>query len=123
MNWINANKLYILTVFFLTTSCSDRKGNENIKGCWNYVSVSRNDSLLFAVNEEDELNLFPDSSFTYHIQSVHKQARGRWKFENSNLHLKYELPDTVRHFKLTLLSKNKMVMQEGSVVFSFRRVL
>lgn len=91
-------------------------------GNWKYTSVEKNHESLFAIGDNDVMILQADSLFEYHISSVNKHMYGKWSYTDHTLHLKYAEPDTIRHFKVDILSDHILKMHEGEVVFNFTRV-
>lgn len=77
---------------------------------------------MFVVGDYDEFNLNPDSTFSYQIESVKKNMKGTWKYEDHILQLKYEQPDTIRYFEVDVLSKHDLRFHEGAVKFEFGRI-
>lgn len=91
-------------------------------GNWKYTTVEKNQESLFTIGDNDVMILQADSLFEYHISSVNKHMYGKWSYTDHTLHLKYADPDTIRHFKVDILSDHILKMHEGEVVFNFTRV-
>ncbi len=92
-----------------------------ITGRWQYVKVLRNDTVVFAIADTDHLLLKGDSTFHYEIASVNKVCNGTWRYEDHRLALKYDKPDTVRYFDISIISKRDLIFNEGTRQFVLKR--
>ena len=106
----------------LLTACQYKPESFLVQGNWKYTSVEKNNQSLFNIGDNDVMILQADSLFEYHISSVNKHMSGKWTYSDHTLHLKYASPDTLRHFKVELLSDHLLKMSEGDVSFNFTRV-
>jgi hypothetical protein len=120
MKSISVNKIFLtLTTFFLL-SCHQKTETEFIIGNWKYIHIQKNGKDIIEIMDNDHLNVKSDSTFEYNIESVKKQMKGNWTYSDHTLHLHYSSPDTIRHFKMDILSKYELKMHEDSVYFLFR---
>jgi len=103
-------------------ACRHVSERELLTGSWKYGSVKKGDSSVFAIGDYDELHLNPDSTFSYQIESVNKNMKGSWKYEDHILRLKYTQPDTTRYFEVDVLSTHDLKFHEGAVKFEFSRI-
>jgi len=122
MRLTNANSLVVILMLTVLSACTYKPEAELIKGHWKYTSVLKGDSKMFEIGDNDRMSIESDSTFTYQIESVNKTALGTWTYSDHVLHLKYNVPDTTRHFKVNILSKYDLQIQEGEVVFNFSRI-
>lgn len=124
MKLTNANKLIVAfsAILFTVTSCQYRSESELIKGPWKYVSITRQDSNIIQISDDDYFQINSDSTFKYAVHSVKKLMSGKWTYSDQTLHLKYIQPDTLRHFKINLISNHDLEMQEGNVIYKFKKV-
>lgn len=124
MKLTNANKLIsaFSAILFTLTSCQYRSESELIIGPWKYVSITRQDSIIINISDEDYFQINADSTFKYAVHSVKKHKSGQWTYNDQTLHLKYLNPDTLRHFKINLISNHDLEMQEGNVIYKFKKV-
>lgn len=124
MKLTNANNLIsaFIAILFTISSCHFRSESDLIKGSWKYVSITRQDSNIINITDDDYFQLNADSTFRYAVHSVKKQMSGGWTYSDQTLHLKYLNPDTLRHFKINLISNHDLEMQEGNVIYKFKKV-
>lgn len=123
MKLISVNsQLILLLAFTLHTACNYKSETSLMTGNWKYTTVEKNQESLFTIGDNDVMILQADSLFEYHISSVNKHMYGKWSYTDHTLHLKYADPDTIRHFKVDILSDHILKMHEGEVVFNFTRV-
>jgi CRISPR-associated protein Cas8b1/Cst1 subtype I-B len=106
----------------LISACQYKPESKLVAGNWKYTSVEKNNQSLFDIGDNDIMILQADSLFEYHINSINKHMYGKWSYSDHTLHLKYLAPDTLRHFKVELLSDHLLKMREGEVSFNFTRV-
>lgn len=96
-----------------------------ITGTWSYISVTRNDTAVFAIGINDSLILRKDHSFCYDIAAPDKHSCGTWNLESENgktrLVLSYRPEIKVRKFEISELKSSKLVFSENGVVFSYKR--
>ncbi|MEN9512124.1 MAG: hypothetical protein RLZZ370_1943 [Bacteroidota bacterium] len=112
------------SVFFfliLLSSCAPQ-----IAGTWNYRSVyDRNNGKQVPVVSGDSMVVRKDGSFAYALKKANRSGNGFWKLSDSNtgtyLVLRYLPNNHERSFRLDTFTRKKLVMSEGSVVFSYRR--
>ncbi len=122
MKLTNANNKVVLFTAFLMSACSFHAERDLIQGGWKYISVTSADSSVIEVSDNDRLFINADSSFMYYIESVNMHKKGKWKYEDHELHLKYADPDTIRKFKIDILSNYRLKFSEGNTVFEFQKV-
>lgn len=119
MKLISVNKILLTLTTFLLLSCHQKTENEFIVGNWKYINIQKNGLDVIEVMDNDHMNVKSDSTFEYYIESVKKQMKGKWTYSDHTLHLHYSSPDTIRHFKIDILSKYELKMHEDSVFFLF----
>jgi hypothetical protein len=90
-----------------------------LKGRWNYHAIKQSDTTFIQVTSDDYMLLNEDGSFEYHIASNKKDAAGTWTYDNDMLTLNYENPPINRKFIVEILSKYKLLMREGEIVFDY----
>lgn len=124
MKLTNANKFKatVSAILLILTSCQYHSESKLITGPWKYVSITRNDSNIINISDDDYFQINADSTFNYAVHSVKKQMSGKWTYNDQTLHLKYIEPDTLRHFKINLLSNHNLEMQEGKVIYKLKKV-
>ncbi len=123
MKLTNANsQLSVLVLFIVFSACQYKPESELVSGQWKYTSIDKNSESLISIGDNDVMILQKDSAFEYHINSVNKHMYGKWSYSDHTIHLKYAEPDTIRHFKVDILSDHILKMHEGEVVFNFTRV-
>ncbi len=104
------------------TACQYRSEKDMVTGSWKYVSITKQDSSVIEISDNDYLQLNTDSSFQYRIHSIDKNMKGSWFYSGHALHLHYMHPDTTRHFQIDILTKYKLDFHEGDMVFKFTRI-
>lgn len=123
MKLINASKLSLLiTALLFFFSCTYKPESDLVKGIWKYESVEKAGKKSMEIGDNDFMRLNDDSSFEYHIESLNKHMTGHWSYKDHVLDLKYSVPDTLRHFKVLILSNYQLQMQEADVNFKFSRI-
>ena len=120
MKLISVNKVLATLCCVFLLSCHQKTETDFLVGNWKYLSIQKNGINFIEVLDSDHLTIRPDSTFEYNIESVKKQMKGNWTYSDHTLHLKYSAPDTIRHFKIDILSKYELKMHEDSVFFLFR---
>lgn len=113
----------IKTIFFLflASSCAPQ-----IRGTWNYVAVyDRNSGSQVPVAIGDSMVVSEDGRFAYQLKKANRSGDGFWKLNDSGtrtyLVLRYLPNNHERSFRLDTFTRKKLVMSEGSMVFSYRR--
>ena len=124
MKLTNANRsiLAVTAILLIISSCQYHSESELIVGPWKYVSITRNDSNIINISDDDFFQIKADSTFQYAVHSVKKQMSGVWSYNAHTLHLKYLKPDTLRHFKINVLSNHDLELQEGKVIYKLKKV-
>lgn len=118
MKLIKGNKLiFVLVCVFY--ACHQKAETEFLIGHWKYEAVNKNGQSIIPIKDNDQFILRADSSFEYHIESVNKHMYGHWTYTDHTLHLDYDSPPALRHFKIDILSKYTLEMHEDSVTFLF----
>lgn len=122
----NNTLFFILTALTLSACGLFTKNQEAaITGNWTYISVTRNDTALFAIGSDDSMILRADHSFCYDIAAPDKHSCGTWQLESENgktlLVLNYRPEIKVRKFEISELKSSKLVFSENGVVFSYKR--
>lgn len=100
-------------------SCHQKSEADFLIGNWKYVQIQKNGKKIIEVLDNDHMTIRSDSTFEYNIESVNKNMKGKWTYSEHTLHLQYISPDTLRHFKIDILSKYELKMHEDSVCFLF----
>lgn len=113
----------IAIVLIIVSGCRYQSEQDLIRGNWHYVNILKSDSSMVAISDDDYFNLDSHGVFHYQIQSVKKNMTGSWKYDNDTLHLHYQQPDTIRHFKVDLLSRRDLEISENGVKFKFKRTI
>ncbi|MBL7837302.1 MAG: lipocalin family protein [Bacteroidetes bacterium] len=121
MKLTNASKGLIILSLAIG-SCTYKPEDKLVQGYWQYEDIKAGDSALISISDNDIMTLRSDSTFEYHIESVQKHMYGKWTYSDHTLHLKYNNPDTIRHFSVDLLSNHQLIMHEGDVSFKFSRI-
>ena len=112
----------IYTVILCLASCASVSDKESdLFGKWEYAKVTRADTNLIEISQGDEMELFIDYLFTYHIEKANKHAQGAWKLYGDTLQFTYEPDQKVRNFIIDELTKEKLVFHEGDVYFHYNR--
>lgn len=123
MRSISANSaIGLVLTILLISSCRHVTERQLITGGWKYISVRKDGASVFAIGDYDEFHLNSDSTFSYQVESVKKDMKGTWKYDDHILQLKYSLPDTTRYFEVDVLSKHDLRFHEGDVKFEFSRI-
>lgn len=104
-------------------SCHYRSEQDILQGHWKYNQVQKNGKSAFPISDNDILVISSDKSFKYDIESVNKHLSGTWTYTDHTLHLKYQNPDTLRHFNIDILSNKALKMHEGDMYFYFTRII
>jgi hypothetical protein len=120
MKSISVNKVLLAIFTIAIVSCHQKTETDFLIGNWKYIHIQKNGKDIIEVMDNDHLNVKSDSTFEYNIESVKKQMKGKWTYSEHTLHLYYSSPDTVRHFKMDILSKYELKMHEDSVYFLLR---
>ena len=118
---VNNTLALLLSVFLL--ACHQKTETEFLIGNWKYIQIQKNGETIIKVMDNDHLSIRKDSTFEYNIESVKKLMKGKWTYSDHTLHLQYISPDTLRHFKIDILSKYELKMHEDSVSFLFQTAL
>ncbi|GGH67095.1 NupC/NupG family nucleoside CNT transporter [Phaeocystidibacter marisrubri] len=86
---------------------------------------STSGNSLLPVTESDSLVIREDSSFSYFLASKNNLlAQGTWEASEGQLVFHYTQPsDTTRFYEVTALSDSILAIREGSVQFSFQRII
>lgn len=113
----NLSKI-VLFFFIVIVSCNYKSKEAFLIGTWKYVKIQKGDSLI-DVNDNDYLYVFKDQTFKYNIESLNKDENGIWSINQQNLELTYSNPDTTRPFKILILSKNNLKLEENNLVLEF----
>jgi hypothetical protein len=116
-----AVKIKAVFFLFLVSSCAPQ-----ITGTWNYLAVyDRNSGKQVPVATGDSMVVRKDGSFAYLLKKANRSGNGFWKLNDSGtstyLVLRYLPNNHERRFKLDTFTRKKLVMSEGSMVFSYRR--
>ena len=90
-------------------------------GKWEYDKITRADTSLMAISQGDELELFIDYLFTYHIDLANKHAAGSWKLYGDTLQFTYEPDEKVRNFIIDELTEEKLTLRDGEVYFYYNK--
>jgi hypothetical protein len=119
----------ILGSFLFFTACQSLSKNTHNKliGTWTYASVSKSDSLVFAVHENDSL-VFTSNTFKYDIASVQKHMQGNWQVIRLHsdsvpaaVQLKYLPGQQVRQFEILKINDSSLIIQEKGIIFTFSK--
>jgi hypothetical protein len=111
---------YFLSIAMV--SCSSVSDTEsNLYGKWEYEKITRADTNLMKISQGDEMELFIDYVFTYHIDKANKHATGMWRLYGDTLKFTYEPDDKVRNFIIDELSEEQLVFHEGDVYFHYNK--
>lgn len=116
-----AARIKAIFLLFLISSCAPR-----ITGTWNYVAVyDRNSGKQVPVASGDSMVVRKDGSFAYRLKIANRSGSGFWKLNDTStgtyLVLHYLPNHHERSFRLDTFNRKKLVMSEGSMVFSYRR--
>lgn len=90
-------------------------------GHWQYTAIMKADTNFLPVAETDFLILKADSNFRYEIFSAGKKMNGKWRYDNHQLILKYNNPDTTRYFDVDIISEKDFIFTEGDMKFVLKR--
>ena len=120
MKLTNVNKIFIILSSVFLLACHQKTETDFLIGNWKYLHIQKNGENLIEVLDNDHMNVRADSTFEYNIESVNKNMKGKWTYSEHTLHLHYTSPDTIRHFKIDILSKYELKMHEDSVYFLFQ---
>lgn len=120
MKLISGNSRIACFVLLFLCACHQKSETDFLIGNWKTIQIQKNESPLFEIMDNDHLIIRPDSTFEYSLESVKKQMSGTWSYSQHTLHLKYNEPDTVRHFTIDILSKYELRMHEDSVLFIYQ---
>lgn len=119
MRLIKGSRLWPLIWLFV--ACTHVSEHELLQGSWKYESIVSGDSMLVIPGDDDILKLNKDSSFVYDIAGLNLHKHGVWDYKNHILTLRYSDPEAVRYFQATLLSKRRLILEEGKMRFRFSK--
>ena len=118
MKLTNAIKRNSLIAFsFLTWNACHYQSKESfIIGQWQYQKIEGLKKPV-EIGLEDHFIFDSAHNFNYQIKSLNKQMKGLWQLSNDTLVLHYLTEDTTRYFKINILSKYTLDLNEGNVNF------
>ena len=118
MKLTNAIKRYsfIAFSFFTWSACHYQSKESFIVGQWQYQKIAGLKNPV-EIGLEDHFILDSAHNFNYQIKSLNKQMKGQWRLSNDTLVLHYLPEDTTRYFKINILSKYTLDLNEGKVNF------
>ncbi len=109
-------------LIILIASCSTVTDKESaLFGKWEYDKIVQADTSIIKISQGDEMELFIDYLFTYHIDKANKHESGEWKLYGDTLKLTYEPDHKVRNFIIDELTKEKLVFHEGDTYFHYKK--
>ena len=110
---------HLTFIFILLASVNSF--SQEIEKRWYFESITEeNDSVpLRDIGNNDFLNINNDGSFDYFIASVNLKAEGTWQLIDQTLRLSYSIPkDTIRFYQFNL-SKQRLVLKENGINYTF----
>jgi hypothetical protein len=118
MKLTNAIKRYSIIAFsfFTWSACHYQSKESFIIGQWQYQQIEGLKAPV-EIDLEDHFTLDSLHNFNYQIKSLNKQMKGQWRLSNDTLVLHYLPEDTTRYFKINILSKYTLDLNEGKVHF------
>lgn len=109
--------------FLFVSSCTKISPESTLKGSWNYVAVTKENKPFFLIDKSDMLLIDTNNNFSYTLRLAQKYGKGTWVFLNPDtLALYYTEPDTVRYFKIRVLTDHRLEFQENDVLFQLDRL-
>lgn len=120
--------IFLGSLFFFSACKSLVKTTHHkLLGTWTYQSVTKMDSLVFEVNNNDTL-VFSTNAFKYDIASVQKHMQGNWqviRLHNDSfptaVQLEYLPTQQVRQFGILKINDSSLVFQEKGIIFTFSK--
>lgn len=115
-------KLFIIAVLLFIASCSRTSSIESkLFGKWEYAKIEKNDSSIVEISQNDEMELFIDHLFTYHIEKANKHESGSWKVFGDTLQFSYEPNGKLRNFIIQEVTETDLLFSEGDIKFYFTK--
>ncbi|MEY3984425.1 MAG: hypothetical protein RL160_1984 [Bacteroidota bacterium] len=116
-----AVKIKAILFLLFVSSCAPQ-----ITGTWNYLAVyDRNSGKQVPVSDGDSMIISKDGRFAYLLKKANRSGNGFWKLNHADtssyLVLRYLPNNHERSFRLDTFTRKKLVMSEGTMVFSYRR--
>jgi hypothetical protein len=119
----------ILGLPLLLTACNTltKVTAKKTLGTWTYISVIKNDSIVFAVQPCDTL-VFGSNTFRYDITSVQKHMQGNWKIIplrgdslRTAIQMEYLPSKQIRQFDILVINDTALIFQEKGITFTFSK--
>lgn len=113
--------LPLLFLWLFVQGCSYVSVQDHVVGEWVYNSVSGlPGSSDWVLSPNDVLKMDSNGKFSYDIISQGIHASGTWSLnDESVLVFEYQNPDTVRYFKIRVVTRNYLEFTENDAVFTF----
>lgn len=102
--------------FITWNACHYQSKESFLIGKWEYKQIEGLKNPV-EIDLDDHFILDSTHSFKYQIKSLNKQMQGNWRLSNDTLVLHYLPQDTTRYFKINILSKYTLDINEGKVNF------
>lgn len=115
------NCLFLL-ILVLMAGCNNSHKTELLTGQWKYDQVLKNNEPFLEITQNDVLALNQSGEFSYNLLKAGISGEGRWDFKNPNtLILHYNDPDTIRYFKVSVLTESRLEFSENELLFTYNR--
>lgn len=114
-------KFYLIPIVLLFACTATTDTESKLYGKWEYERIEQNDSSIVEIRQGDEMELFIDHLFTYHIKNANKHENGSWKLFGDTLQFKYEPHGKSRSFEIVDISDSKLTIREEEVYFYFNK--
>jgi hypothetical protein len=119
--FFRTNCLFLL-ILVLLASCNNSHKTELLTGQWKYDRVFKKNKPFLEVTQNDVLALNQSGEFSYNLLKAGISGEGRWEFIYPNtLVLHYNDPDTIRYFKISVLTENRLEFSENELLFTYNR--
>lgn len=117
----HSHVLPLLFLWFFVQGCSYVSVQDHVVGEWAYNSVSGlTGSSDWVLSPNDVLKMDSNGQFSYDIISQGIHASGTWSLKDESvLVFEYQNPDTVRYFKIRVVTRNYLEFTENDAVFTF----
>jgi hypothetical protein len=94
---------------------------QEITGRWQFNSITNiQGDTLIKVSEGDFMEIKSDGTFHYELEAKNNLiANGTWENSNNFLCYTYILPTDTTRCYTTGIHKNELILNEGSINFSF----
>ena len=111
---------HLTFTFFILMSLLGQ--SQELSKKWQFEHIRKTDDItnLRVIGENDYMLINKDGSFEYEISSIPIKASGLWELEDNTLSFHYNFPsDTIRFYSIKF-SKNKLLLQENGIDYTFK---